>query len=349
MPSVGELAKQAIRELQGHSMTLSPPHASRAGPAASFEAKNLILVTHPGRQDWRDFEAIGQEIAKLAPEICGYIVSPDDAAQSVPREAWSRRSLIVSFGPLGRFTPPRGRVFQSAWIPKYEQYLLFAAAGVPMPFTSVFRVGRPFDCSKHRALVVAKPTKIGAMSHGDQVVLMRCERVQDVVPARFPPELTSEEAPIIIQDFIDPGARAQIFRVLVLFGAALLCYRVTADDPRPELDAPDAKLEIGRVASNAPGRAIEFVADLEVIEFAKAASQAIPWIPLLGFDIVRESTTGALYVLESNPGGNTWIFSSHAGIESRAIAGGAELFKNQFGAWEVAARALIQATRRYAR
>jgi len=322
------------------------PHMTSA--ARRPETRNLVLITHPGRQDWRDFQAIGQEIAQQAPDIFGYIVSPKKAAETIPKDAWRRRSLIVSFGHIAEFVPPRGRVFQNALIPKQDEYRLFTAAGVRTPYTSVFRTGRPFDHSRHKPLVVAKPTKVGSMSHGDQVVLMRRERVAHVVPARFPPELTSDETPIIIQDFVDPGLRAQIFRVLVLFGEALFCYRVTADDPRPELDAPDAELEIGRVASNAPGRVIEFVADLEVIEFAKAASQAIPWIPLLGFDIIRESTTGALYVLESNPGGNTWIFSSRAGIESRAIAGGTEPFKNQFGAWKIAANALVQATRYYA-
>ena len=314
--------------------------------ADSPETKNLILVTHPGKQDWRDFGAVAQEIARMASDIFVYIVSPRDSADTI--EDWGRRSLIVSFDALGDFKPARGRLFQSAWISKYDEYLLFSAAGVPTPFTSVFRLGRLFDSSGHRPLVVAKPTKMGSMSHGDQVVLMRRERVQEVVPARFPPELTSDAAPIIIQDFVDPGPRAQIFRVLLLFGEALFCYRVTAHVARPELDAPDSELESGRVASNAPGRTIEFIADAEVIEFAKAASRAIRWIPLLGLDLIRESRTGALYVLESNPGGNTWVFSSQVGLETRALAGGAEPFKNQFGAWNVAAKALIQATRSFA-
>jgi hypothetical protein len=327
-------------------MPVQSPPADHIPRTASPERKNLILMTHPGRQDRRDFEAIAAEIGRLAPEIAVSIVRPFDTAAAI--EDWDRRSLIVSFGDLRHFQPPRGRLFQVAFLPKYEEYLAFAAAGVPTPLTSVFRMGRPFDCSRHKSLVVAKPTKMGSMSHGDQVVLMRRERVQEVVPARFPPELTSDAAPIIIQDFVDPGAMARIFRVLVLFGEALFCFRVTAEVPRPNLDAADAELESGRVASNAPGRMIEFVADAEVVEFAKAASRAIWWIPLLGLDLIRESGTGALYVLEANPGGNTWTFSSRVGIETRALAGGAEGFKKQFGAWNVAAKALIRATHSFA-
>lgn len=137
--------------------------------------------------------------------------------------------------------------------------------------------------------------------------------------------------------------------MLVLFGEALFCYRSWAGVERPQLDAADAELERGRVATNAPGRTIAFVDDREVIEFARTASRAIWWIPLLGFDIIREAATGALYVLESNPGGNTWEFSSGTGLETRALAGGADGLENQLGAWKIAAKALIRATRRYAK
>src|SRR6266566_7739853 len=116
-----------------------------ANSASGREPRNLILINHPARQDWRDFEAIGREISRLAPEICGYIVTPNRAAELISPEAWQRPSLIVSFGGLGRFVPLRGRVFKSAWIPKYEEYQLFLAAGMRSPFTSVFDPDRPFD------------------------------------------------------------------------------------------------------------------------------------------------------------------------------------------------------------
>jgi len=324
------------------------PQIIMTSPAHNLEKKNLILVPHPGRQDWHDFEAIAHEIARMAPDIFGYIVSIDKVAQSIPRRDWRRRSLIVSFADLGRVAFPRGRVFQNAWIPKYDEYLLFTAAKVRVPFTTIFRNGKQFDCSKHGSLVVAKPTKIGSMSHGNHVFLMRRERVESIVPTLFSSQLVSDEAPIIVQDFIDTGATPEHFRVLVLFGEPLLCFKSRSTVQRPRLDATDAQLESGRVATNSDERAIEFVSDVEVIDFARKASQAIWWIPLQGLDIIREATTGALYVLESNPGGNTWAFSSQLGERLRKLVGGAEPLKNQFGAWTIAAKALIRATRSYA-
>ena len=329
-------------------MILQRPFAdpARARHGTTPERKNLVLMTHPGRQDRRDFEAIAEEIGRLAPEIAVHIVRPFDTAALI--EDWDRPSLIVSFGDLRHFQPPRGRLFQAAFIPKYEEYLAFAAAGVPTPLTSVFRMGRPFDYSRHKSLVVAKPTKMGAMSHGNNVCLMRRERVEHLIPRRFPPELTADEAPIIVQDFIDTGIYPAHFRVLVLFGEPLFCFKATATVERPRLDATDAELESGEIVTNSLNRAIEFAADADVIELAKKAAKAIGWMPMLGVDVVREVATGALYVLESNPGGNTWAFSSKIAERARSLVGGAEPFKKQFGAWNIAAKALIRATHAFA-
>ena len=54
----------------------------------------------------------------------------------------------------------------------------------------------------------------------------------------------------------------------------------------------------------------DFVFDADVMPVAKAAARAIPEVPLKGCDILRDERTGRVYVLELNPGGNTWHFSS---------------------------------------
>ena len=53
----------------------------------------------------------------------------------------------------------------------------------------------------------------------------------------------------------------------------------------------------------------ELTRDPDILELARRTSSAIPEAPLQGVDIVREVATGQLFVLEANPGGNTWIFS----------------------------------------
>jgi hypothetical protein len=80
-------------------------------------------------------------------------------------------------------------------------------------------------------------------------------------------------------------------------------------------------------------------------------------IPMLAVDVIREAATGKLYVLECNPGGNTWHFSSSIGEKLRLGFGDAKtngnekaneiarrMFIDQFGAFDIVAQQLIAKT-----
>jgi hypothetical protein len=108
----------------------------------------------------------------------------------------------------------------------------------------------------------------------------------------------------------------------------------------------------GNIASNAGAQgtgSTELKKDDEVLAFARRMHQAMPGIPLQGLDILRNVRDGELYALESNAGGNTWAFSSKLGENARRVLGGAAPMIEQFGAWDVAADALIRKTRAEAR
>ena len=55
--------------------------------------------------------------------------------------------------------------------------------------------------------------------------------------------------------------------------------------------------------------------DADILALARRAHAALPEIALQGIDIIREAGSGKLFVLEANPGGNTWIFSKGAMTE----------------------------------
>ena len=87
----------------------------------------------------------------------------------------------------------------------------------------------------------------------------------------------------------------------------------------------------------------------------------MPDVPLLGMDIICEEKSGKPYVLECNPGGNTWHFSSKltAGVrrrmggvtlvgEKKAELLGRQMLIDQFGAWDRAAEVLVEKTRQLA-
>jgi hypothetical protein len=71
---------------------------------------------------------------------------------------------------------------------------------------------------------------------------------------------------------------------------------------------------------------------------------AIPEVGLHGRDIIREPHTGKLFVLEINPGGNTWSFSSPWAALLRRELNMPDL-SVQFDAWRVCARLLVERTR----
>ena len=64
-----------------------------------------------------------------------------------------------------------------------------------------------------------------------------------------------------------------------------------------------------------------------------------------GIDIIREAGSGKLYLLEANPGGNTWIFSKGDLTTRLKAALGVERLTDQFDAFRIAAKVLIERTR----
>jgi glutathione synthase/RimK-type ligase-like ATP-grasp enzyme len=91
------------------------------------------------------------------------------------------------------------------------------------------------------------------------------------------------------------------------------------------------------------GRVRSVCNDPEIIALGERAHRAFPECPVLGVDIVRESQSGRLYVLEVNPHGAVWHLSSENSktYDPQFIR---ELYA-QFNALELAADLLIQKTR----
>ena len=86
--------------------------------------------------------------------------------------------------------------------------------------------------------------------------------------------------------------------------------------------------------------------DPEILDLARRAHAALPDVPLLGIDIVRDKETGRLYVLETNPGGWTWGLSPATG--RTCTISGSDLAR-QFDGVRRAARILVERARLEAR
>jgi hypothetical protein len=309
----------------------------------SAKSRTLILVNHPDRQKREDFEEIKVKIEAFTPEIDVQIADGSKSANQLDEGVWQRPCLVVSFAELATFLPKRGRIYYCRPIPKFEQLVRLSRAGIPVPLSAQLVFGKPLDNRFWGPLVVLKPTALGFMSQG-AVYLMRTKRVAELADVIFPPGHPSRQSPVLVQQFVDTGEVPSYYRVLTLFGEPLYCIWASTAAPRPPLDAPDEALFKARIAINAEfGGNRRTANDPDVLALARRAYAAMSGIPLQGVDIIREKATGRLFVLEINPGGNTWHFSSrHVERIPNAIPRSERIA--QFGAWDVAARILIKKT-----
>lgn len=305
---------------------------------------HLILVNHPLGQDVRDFEEIAARIAAIAPEIRVIVAGAASSEDELPDNVWQRPVLTVSMMQTRRFRPKRGPFYQGLPVPKFIQMERFAGAGLDVPVTARYALGRRLDPSIWGPHVVLKTAVPGASSKGDAVFVLPTRRVAALAPLLFPPGHKGRVA-LLVQQFIDTGQTPESLRVLTLFGEPLLAMLYRAHENRPPLDAPEEVLLRGPFASNADPHFSCMLVDHEeeVLTVARRAARALPRIPLLGLDIVRQAKTGHLYVLEANPGGNTWHFSSKLAEEGRKEISREQRIE-QMDAWGIAARMLAERT-----
>lgn len=280
-----------------------------SGERSDDERLNLVLIPHRRHVDPNDFRTIARHVRACDPRIHTAVIP--DRVRRWQRFRLSRRpSLFFTTGRLRHFEPRRGRVLEDRGLPKSEEYVALEKAGVAIPRWARLTAEYRPDLTDFGPYVVVKPDE---GLRGADVHITRRENV------RWKPRAVRSRggrgsATRIVQEFVYTGAWPVSYRVVTLFGTALVAYRLEASRERPALAGPTGFAELrGRsatIVSNSRGCRIELHRDDEVIAFAEAAHAAFPDNPLLGVDVVRCAVTGKLYVLEVNTGGHTWHFSS---------------------------------------
>jgi hypothetical protein len=308
--------------------------------------RHLILVHTPGYQDVRDFQDIARKVQELAADIEVFIASNDIPSSVTRRRAGKRPTLIFSPGNLIDFRPSRGKIYAGRPIPKLQQLARFEAAGLAVPATVEIAPGVVLPEAAFGSHVVVKPGHAEA-SHGHHMTLMRRDAVRFLPMSAYPQDHPGRYAPMYAQRFVDTGRFVNHYRVVTLFGAPLLAFWTRSTIARPSLDGPDDALAAIALKATRKGGPIarELTSDPDILAFATRAYSALPEIPLQAVDIVKEAGSDRLFVLEANPGGNTWIFSKGEVTTSLTKALGVERLADQFDAFTVAAKALIERTR----
>lgn len=311
--------------------------------------KTLLLVVSPDRCDPADFMDIAQRIGKIAPDINVRVLHPNYLT-SLPSAAWENPTLLVSLARGTDIRLPRGAILMSHQLSKLQQAEMFRLGGIRTPATATYEFGMPLDPQAWGEFILMKPKLLRMTSHGAGIQVFRTSRLSGMTAEDFPPSHAVNEMPMLIQQFVDTGSLPQKYRALTLCGDVLYIAQDTNVTPRPELSASDGEIEAGKFHNDGSGDVkIEFGHYPEIHEFARKMAAAFPTVPLLGCDIVKDALHGQLYALEVNAGGNVWHFSSRMMAKRRKKFPGDERARQaQYGAFDVAARALIRATRRMA-
>lgn len=317
-------------------------------PYAHPVQKMLILVAQPEYMATDDLFILRERVQKQAPDITAFVVGRSDDAGSINQEYWRRQTLVVSFGPLGKFRPWRGEILVNQPIPKLEQYNLMVRAGISTPRTALFEFGMALPQEKWGEFCVLKPANLDISSSGRGLYLFRSQRLATIQANDLPADHLARDETMIVQSFIDTGPRFTVYRSLTLFGEIVYQNIAQAPEPHAPLASDDAVIESIHPEPPRLLTAPRIDTDPDVMAFAATIHKAFPTIPLLGCDIVKEQRTGKPYAIEVNAGGNVWHLSSPRTRDSRSITKIQNYLKT-FQSYDKAATALVRATRRHAR
>src|SRR5918995_5106835 len=281
---------------------------------------NIILVHQRLKLHWKDLADISRLIIEKSRQIRVLLVSEIDTADVLPPDVWQWPTITVSFGPAGRFNPPRGPVFANKAISKVDQAARLASAGVATPRTKIFRFGVPLDSKEWGELVILKPKPLRLTSRSEGIYLYRTERLNRLNEQDLPAAHMMRRVPMLVQQFIDTGPRASKQRITTLFGEPFHWVSSANKSTRPPLASADEILDSAIISTAASEDRDWSCAEPshEMLDMARRAGAAFPNMPLLGLDILRCNATGEVFVLEINAGGNVWHYSSPYAAAHRA-------------------------------
>ena len=230
---------------------------------------------------------------------------------------------------------------------KIAQYRHLDAQGLPIPKWTEIVPDTSLDPEEWGPYVVVKPSR---GERGAYVWIHRTGRVRFRPRSEYPEGHPGRKGPMLAQGFVYTGPWPTAYRVVTFFGRPLAAIRYDGRNDLSPLDDPDNFRMTGggvSIVASAQGSSIALNQEPDVLDLARRAHAAFPNIPSLGVDMVREKATGALYLLEVNPGGFAWILTNDNGREMQAEFG--LDFYSQFKALDVIADRSIEIAREYAR
>ncbi len=308
---------------------------------------NLLLVNHGEENQHVILPDVVNELAKLGgPYRCRLV---GDVPPRAKHRIWTLGlpTVVISMRAVTavelRFVPSWATVWRQAAYDKVQECEFLQRAGIPVPkWAAIDEASRP-DLTGFGEFVVVKPAH---GSRGALVRVMRRDRVRwrplEVEWHAFT-DTRGTSSRLLVQEYVHTGAWPISYRVGTIFGEPIYAWRMVASQTRPPFPEgkPDSAFFDGRtIVATSKGCRVDDLVPQDVLQLARMAHGAFPDVPLLGTDIIRDDTTGKLYVLEVNSSGGTFHLTSV--VRERILKETGIDLLSQFGGAPAVARGIHQ-------
>jgi hypothetical protein len=248
------------------------------------------------------------KIHQRAPDIEVRVVEMFSAGTETRIWTERRPSVIFAATSMGSYAPSRGTVLTSSDIPEERQFPRLAAAGIAAPRTLELMPGMLLNSEIWGEYVIVKRTD---RRGGTDIRFVRREDVGPRYSALNNMPIAHRTLVKRYIHSVDKRGFPFEFRVLTMFGTVLYAARITAIERRPPL-AEFANDLRGIPSSDSieAKRRRTLTYEEDVLQLGRKVAAVFSESACLGIDILRESTTGELFVIEVNSGRNIWHFSS---------------------------------------
>lgn len=308
--------------------------------------RNAVVVFSPKRLDERDFHAIARRVAERAPDVKVHLAIEGRRNRTARWIQLLRPTLRVELEPIADFPHLRGYRLPPVLAEggdKLPALRRLAAAGLPVPDFVEITPGLKLDPATWGPYVVVKPS---AGRRGANVILQRSGRVRYRAPEDYPEGHWGRRGPMLAQRFVYTGPWPSAYRVLSFLGVPLHAIRYEMAHSQAPIEDPAAMPDGLNIVAANKRSSVTLANEPDLLALTRQVHAALPELSFLGLDLVRDAGDGRLYVVEVNQR-LCWTLSNGAGKKIQAQFG--LDFYAQYGALDLAADALVAATRRLAR
>lgn len=285
-----------------------------------MDAKKAVVIVCR-RESLEDFKDIALAIRKYDPTIAVSIYADIYDIDLINQRNSILPHLVISLvNPLPFMAKTNFVRLEVKRYSKVDEQLYLKNAGLPYLPIEKFKWGTPFNQEIYGDYVVLKPENLN--STGNDINLLPTKEISNLTIDDFPINHLIHKDSYLVQKFIKTGIKPIHYRAIVFLNQVILSFVSESTLEYPS-DHENLKEMLARtVASNKKElRTVKLQRFNHYNELAIEVSKQFPYNPIMGVDIICDSQTSKLYVLELNSGGNVWAFSSSAGANARKILG----------------------------